>query len=107
MKSFKDQRGLTIVELVSSFTITMMALVFLFNIVVILKESYVMNAKKSELIVNQSILSRDLNEDLFNDATSFTSYTCPSGYDLCYAIGLNGSTTKNLLISYSKNEIKF
>ena len=97
MKILKDQRGLTIVELVSSFMITMVALVFLFNIVVILKENYVLNSRKSDLIVEQSLLSRALNEDLYNKATDIIKATCPSGYNLCYEIVLNDGNSKQIV----------
>ena len=107
MRILKDQHGLTIVELVSSFTITMVALVFLFNIVVILKENYVINSNKSDLIVEQSLISRSLNEDLYNDAIEFSKVACPSNYDLCYEIGLEDGTVKDLNISYTKNEIMY
>ena len=107
MKILKDQRGLTIVELVSSFMITMVALVFLFNIVVILKENYVLNSRKSDLIVEQSLLSRALNEDLYNKATDIIKVTCPSGYNLCYEIVLNDGNSKKLNISYGENKIMY
>lgn len=107
MKILKDQRGLTIVELVSSFTITMVALVFLFNIVVILKESYILNSTKSNLIVEQSLISRTLNEDLYNGATEINKATCPSGYDWCYKVKLEDGTTKDLQISFSNDELKY
>lgn len=107
MKILNDQRGLTIIELVTSFSITMVTLVFLFNIVVILKESYVINSKKSDLVVQQSLLSNSLNQDLHDNATSMFPVTCPANYNLCYRVTLKNNTTKDLLISESKAEIKY
>lgn len=107
MKIIKDQKGFTIIELITSFSLTMVVLVFLFNIVVIMKETYVTNSTKSELIVKQSLLSTALNEDLYSSGTSLYTATCGTGYDKCYSIGFNDGTTTKLSISTSNNKIKY
>lgn len=104
-----NQGGFTIIELITSFSLTMVVLIFLFNIVLIMKETYVSNSTKSDLIINQSLISVALNEDLYNEAVSFTSTTCGSGYDKCYNVVLSDGSNKKLSISSSnsKKKIKY
>ena len=107
MKSINNQNGFTIIELITSFSLTMVVLVFLFNIVIIMKETYMTNTDKSELIVNQSLLSTALNEDFYDKAVSFNSVSCGSEYDKCYKMGFKGGGGKTLSISTSNNKIKY
>lgn len=102
-----DNRGFTIIELITSFSLTMVILVFLFNIVIILKENFVYNSLKSELIINQSLMSTALNEDLYNEATGISSTSCSSGYDKCYNIELNNGTTRKLSISMTRDKVQY
>lgn len=107
MKIIKDQRGFTIIELITSFSLTMVVLVFLFNVVVIMKEAYVINSTKSEMIVKQSLLSTALNEDLYSSATSLSTATCSTGYDKCYSIAFNDGTTTKLSVSTANDKIQY
>ena len=104
--NLKNNSGFTIIELITSFSLTMVVLIFLFNIVVILKETYVDNSVKSELIINQSLLSTALNEDLYNGATSFKKVNCGSE-DICYNVEFSDSSTKRLSISTKNKKVKY
>jgi hypothetical protein len=101
-----DNSGFTIIELITSFSLAMVVLVFLFNIVVILKETYIDTSVKSELIINQSLLSTSLNEDLYNGATSFKKVSCDSEY-ICYNVGFSDSSIKRLSISIKNKKVKY
>ena len=107
MNSINNPKGFTIIELITSFSLTMVVLVFLFNIVIIMKETYMTNTDKSTLIVNQSLLSTALNEDFYDKAVSFNSVSCGSGYDKCYKMGFKGGGGATLSISTSDNKIKY
>lgn len=112
MKSIKDQRGFTIIELITSFSLTMVVLVFLFNIVVIMKETYIVNSTKSDLVVMQSLLSTALNEDLYNNMTRFYKGTSTSsfnaeGYDVGYRVYFNDGTNALLKISTTNNKLQY
>lgn len=111
MDLIKGQKGFTIIELITSFSLTMVVLIFLFNVVIILKETYVYDSTKGDLIMNQNLLSSALNEDLYNNATSFNTITpssdCPDGYSECYSIKLKNGNYKNLSISTTNNKIKY
>ena len=98
MKIIKDQSGFTIIELITSFSLTMVVLVFLFNIVVTMKETYVTNSAKSDLIVTQSLLSTALNEDLYNNLTAFrisgaSGAGTPNAAIAQYRVSFNGTNT--------------
>jgi len=102
-----DQKGFTIVELITSFSLTMVVLIFLFNIVILMKKSYVENSAKSDLISEQSLLVTSLNEDLNGNATSFELTSCDSGYEKCYRIVFSDGTNKKLSFSKNDNKIKY
>ena len=103
-----NNRGFTIVELVTSFSLTTVVLVFLFNIVLLLKENYVSNALKSDLIVNQSLISTALNEDLYTNGISISGgASCDTGYDDCFMIDTTDKGKIKLSISTSNDKVKY
>ena len=57
------KKGFTVVELIVSFTLAMVISVFLFQIVVSLKNLYTKSTIKTELINIQSLISRQMNEN--------------------------------------------
>ena len=58
-----NKKGFTVVELIVSFTLAMTISVFLFQIVINLKNLYTNSTIKTELINIQSLVSRQMNEN--------------------------------------------
>lgn len=62
----KNNRGFTILELIVSFTLGMIIMFFLFEIILTLKELYVSSGTKTELLMKQAIISRNMNDEFEN-----------------------------------------
>ena len=64
----KNNKGFTLIELIVSFSLTMMIIIVLFEIIFLLKEVYEKSGLKTELLNHQNILIdkiyTDLNEDI-------------------------------------------
>ncbi len=61
-----NKKGFTIIELVTSLTLAMIIMIFLFNLVFILKDVYIENDKKATLLIEQSAISEEVNTFLYN-----------------------------------------
>lgn len=61
-----NQRGFTVVELLTSFSLATVVMVFLFNILISIKESYIGHKAVSEANTNQAFISRIINDDAVN-----------------------------------------
>lgn len=59
-----NNKGFTVVELLASFALTMVIMVFLFEIVLQLKEVYVTNALKTKILDKNAIVATTLNDKL-------------------------------------------
>ena len=59
-----NNKGFTVVELLASFTLTMIVMVFLFEIVLQLKEVYVTSALKTKIYDKNAIVATTLNDKL-------------------------------------------
>lgn len=59
----KNNKGFTILELIVSFTLGMIIMFFLFEIILSLKELYVSSGTKTELLMKQAIISRNMNDE--------------------------------------------
>lgn len=109
MRKISNSNGFTIIELLTSFSLAMVVMVFIFNIVLLLKNSYILNSAKSELIVNQSLLSVELNSD-FEEGKLFSFRPDISCGEYCYTVKLvinSEEITKMLLIDKENNTIKY
>lgn len=109
MKNISNKKGFTIVELLTSFALAMVVMVFIFNIVLSLKNSYIFNATKSELVLNQSLLSTELNSD-FEAGKILSFEPCGASTTNCYTIKMlviDEEKTKTLNIDVESNKIKY
>jgi len=99
MKSVKNRNGFTIVELLTSFALTSVVAVFLFNIVFLLKDIYVERSLTGTTTLDYFLFSNSLNKDFYVDNIKRIS-TCSTG-TTCYEFILNdiGVTTKRLVIN--------
>lgn len=108
MKSIKNEKGMTIVELITSFSLSLIVMIFLFNIVLLLKDTYNYNSTKSSLVLEQSLLSSELNRDFSNEKIKEIE-RCSAG-DFCYDITIKTSTgekQKRLSIDKDDKTIKY
>ena len=67
------KKGFTVVELIVSFSLVMVIVIFLFQIVISLKNLYTNSGVKTELLNKQSLISNEINKKLSsNEIISLT-----------------------------------
>ena len=98
-----NNKGLTIIELITTIAIATVIIVLLINITVVIKNVYSKSSIKTELYINQSNLSHVLNSKINNN--NLSSYTQCQDEKLCYNFEFKNGESINLLVS--SNEIKF
>lgn len=62
----KKKNGFTVVELIVSFSLTMIVVLFLFQTIILLKDMYINNGIKSTLLNKQAIMNEKLYHDFRN-----------------------------------------
>ena len=100
-----NKKGFTLVELITSFALASVIMIFIFNIVVLLKNNYISKSVRTDLMIKQSLLSQKLNEDFTNNNIK-NIVTCDS-VKKCYEITLADDTTKRLTISEDDKTITY
>lgn len=99
----KNNKGFTLVELIASFTLALIIMFFLFQIVIAVKELYVSSGMKTELLIKQANLEKQLVTDLKEkDLTKISS----CGED-CYTFSYNNSASKTLQVDRNHNTIQY
>ena len=100
-KSLKlSKLGFTVVELIVSFTLAMVISVFLFQIVVSLKNLYTKSITKTELINIQSLVTKQMNENFKKGIVSLSD--CG---DNCVEFLYSDNTSDKLVVS--NNSLEF
>ena len=97
------KKGFTVVELIVSFSLTMVIVVFLFQIVISLKNMYTANSLKTELLNKQAIISDKINSS-FNKKTITNVTKCGS---YCLNFVYSDNTSEILKIDYNENSFQF
>lgn len=96
----KNNKGFSLVELIVSFTLTMVIVVILFEIIVSMKELYVSSVTKTELLNKQNLFTDYIYSDIYNNGLNNIS-TCG---DNCISFGFQNGQTKNLEWSFYSTE---
>ena len=99
----KKQRGFTVVELLVSFSFVMIISVFLFQIVLLLKDIYFENGIKTEMYSKQSTVSQKINDDFFTKGISSVN-KCGSN---CLNFTFHDSSTAILKIDKVNNSFSY
>lgn len=99
----KNQKGFTLVELIASFTLALVIMFFLFQIVITVKELYVSSGLKTEMLIRQANLERQIGLD-FKEKTLTKVATC--GAD-CYRLTFGDNSTKDLKVDRTKNTVSY
>lgn len=95
----KNNKGFTVVELVTSFALAMVVFVFLFEIVVTLKDLYINSGYKTELLYKQAMISNKINTTLTQKKIKI-AMTCG---DDCLFFIFDDNTTSKLQIDKENN----
>lgn len=62
-----NKKGLTTIELITSFALASVIFILLFNVILILKDTYLNSGVKTTLLINQANLSKSINDKLSQD----------------------------------------
>ena len=106
MKKINNEKGFTIIELLTSFSLALVVMVFLFNIVLLLRDNYTYNSTKSSLMVEQSLLSSELNADFVGDVVEKIVSCGTDCYDVTVNIN-NVSKIKRLEVNFTEQTIRY
>lgn len=98
-----NKKGFTVVELIVSFSLTIVITVFLVQIVLALNNLYNSSGVKTELLTKQSLISSQINDKL-NEKTISSLTSCGS---YCLKFNYNDGTNDILKVDYSNNIIEF
>ena len=77
-----NKKGLTIVELIVTFSLTTVISLFLIQVILFLKDTYMINGIKSEMVLKQSLISDRINT-LLNENNLIGVDSCG---DNCYSL---------------------
>ena len=100
-----NKKGFTTIELISSFSIAMVILIVLFNVVLIMKDSYQNLDGETELLVQKDNLSYTINKKL-RDKNLVQLTTCTDTTN-CYLFTYDDSTFDKLIYDKDKKVITF
>lgn len=98
-----NKKGFTVVELIISFSLTMAIAVFLFQIVIALKDLYNENGYRTQLLNKQAVIANQINRKM-RDKGIRSVTKCG---DYCILFTYLDSTTDQLTIDVSKNAFTF
>lgn len=99
----KNNKGFTLIELIASFTLALIIMFFLFQIVIVVKELYVSSGFKTEMLIKQSNLEKRLGEDL-REKEITNIKNCG---DDCYTFYYGTSLQKDLKVNRTNNTISY
>jgi len=97
-----NKKGFTLIELITTFALSTVIIIILLNIIFIIKNIYVQNNVKSTLSIEQSNLSKLINESFSNKLQYYVS--CSEG-DLCYIFSFENEDSVKLIVE--ENKIRF
>lgn len=99
----KNNKGFSVVELIVSFSLTMIIVVILFEIIVAMKEVYEKSVTETELINRQNLMTDYIYNDLINNVLAEIS-VCG---DNCIKFGYSDGQEKQLIWDHVFGTIKY
>ena len=87
------KKGFTVVELIVSFSLVMVIAIFLFQIVIGLKNLYTNSGLKTELLNKQSLISNEINKKLTTKGISTLSKCGSYCVEFLYSDGTSDKMT--------------
>ena len=94
-----NKKGFTLIELITTFALATVIIIILLNIISIIKNIYVQNDVKSTLAIEQSNLSKLMNEKFDNKLLYYVA--CNDG-DYCYIFSFENEESVKLVVEKSK-----
>lgn len=98
-----NNRGLTLIELITTFALTAVIVVLLINVIIVIRNVYSKSTIKTELYINQSNLSNSLNTKINHD--KLDSYVECTDSSFCYVFNFIDGESIKLVVT--ENKVKF
>ncbi len=102
----KKNKGFTLVEVIVSFALTMIIVLFLFQLIITLKNIYNNNFVTSDLVLKQSNINQMINKDLMvsnlGEVTSIDNDSINNCYNINFQYG-----RRNLCYNKENNTISY
>ncbi len=99
----KNNKGFTLVELIASFSLALVIMFFLFQIVLTIRELYVSSGLKTEMLIKQANLERQIGLDL---REKMLTNVASCGND-CYTLTFSDTTSKVLKADRSNKTVTY
>ena len=96
-----NNKGFTLVELITTFAITSVIIIILMNVIVIIKDILSNTEIKTELYINQWNLSNAINSRIRNNENHLIEYDTCEDASFCYMFTFEDYTTSKLMIEDS------
>lgn len=97
-----NKKGMTIVELVVSFSLATVIALFLIEIVIFLKDTYVTNGIKSEMVLRQSLISDRINSLLHEQTITMVSNNCG---EYCLELSFEDNSISTINFDINNNRV--
>lgn len=101
----KNNKGFTIVELLVSFTLSMVLVIIMFQLIINLKDLYISSGVKTELLSKQYIITNKIYTDLIEKKV--TALSGCLGKPECITFSFQDGTTKTLDIDMDENMLTY
>ena len=101
----KNNKGFTIVELLVSFTLSMVLVIIMFQLIINLKELYITSGVKTELLSKQYIITSKIYTDL-TEKKLIAFSKCPDKEE-CINLTYSDGKTKTLDIDMDENILSY
>lgn len=101
----KNKKGFTVVELTVSFSLTLVIVLILFQIVLNLKELYVKDGLKTELLIKQGLITKKIAES-FEEKKIKIAAKCTTG-DNCLSFTFDDDSVKTLSFDKGNNTFHY
>ena len=100
-----NNKGFTLVELLVSFTLSMIIVIILFQLIINLKEVYMQIGLKTELLNKQNLMENKIYSDLLNRQVTQID-NCNTGL-LCINFTYDNGDVKTLQLNDTKNTLSY
>lgn len=98
-----NKKGFTLIELITTFAMMSVIIIFLFNIILTIKNIYSKHNVKTELVLDQSNLSYQINKKF--KPGNLTAYSACTDSDFCFSFTFLDGTSSKLIVR--SNSISF
>ena len=101
-----NKKGFTLLELLTSLTLTSVVCILLFQVIFVLKDIYVDDATKTEVLIKKSNIIEEINSTFEQNSITTVRY-CDNGDINCFKFSLEDSSVYELSLNRESHMVKF